>query len=290
MIITINGDRIEYTLEDENTAGDVIKSLTSWLEESGLILASLRLNGESVLMTDKEWRKRPVDDLASMDLEAIGVRESRIRQLETARDYFILLNNAVESQGSEALVELSEGYGDLLRILPNLLGEGQNPSIMTHLENTMETAGFPIREGKNVTDRELLSKESAKIAYILEGRRKETENPDAEAASAAEALSVLSEKLDDVAVHLQTGKDKQAMDTIIVLTEMLQRLMRALSWSEGAFDREELADDMTGILAELEEALKASDTVLIGDLLEYEIKPRLLELPGKLNFSGEAAS
>jgi hypothetical protein len=245
---------------------------------------------ESVLMTDDEWRTRPVDDLAAMDLEAIGVRESRIRQLETARDYFILLNNAVETQGSEALVELSEGYGDLLRILPNLLGEGKNPSIMTHLENTMETAGFPIREGKNVTDRELLSNESAKIAYILEGRRKETENPDAEAASAAQALSALAEKLDDVAVHLQTGKDKQAMDTIIVLTEMLQRLMRALSWSEGVFDKEELADDMTGILAELEEALKASDTVLIGDLLEYEIKPRLLELPGKLNFSGEAVS
>jgi hypothetical protein len=47
MIITINGDSIEYTLENENTAGDVIKSLTSWLEESGLILASLRLNGKA---------------------------------------------------------------------------------------------------------------------------------------------------------------------------------------------------------------------------------------------------
>ena len=109
MIITINGDSIEYTLENENTAGDVIKSLTSWLEESGLILASLRLNGESVLMTDDEWRTRPVDDLAAMDLEAIGVRESRIRQLETARDYFILLNNAVGTQGAEGLGEPSEG-------------------------------------------------------------------------------------------------------------------------------------------------------------------------------------
>lgn len=290
MIITINGDSIEYTLEDENNAGDVLNGLTSWLEGSDLVPASLSLNGAGVLLTDTEWRARPVDEIDRMELEAIGVRESRIRQLETARDYFILLNNAVEADESEALAELSEGYGDLLRILPNLLGEERNPSIITHLRNTMETAGFPIPDGEKLMDRDLLSKESARIAYILEGRRQETENPAAEAASAAEALSALAEKLDDVAVHLQTGKDKQAMETIIVLTEMLQRLMRALSWSESRFSGEKIADDMTGILAELEEALKVSDTVLIGDLLEYEIKPRLLELPNRLSLSGEAAT
>ena len=39
-----------------------------------------------------------------------------------------------------------------------------------------------------------------------------------------------------------------------------------------------------------EEALKANDTVLIGDLLEYEIKPRLLGLPAGLAFPGETES
>jgi hypothetical protein len=33
--------------------------------------------------------------------------------------------------------------------------------------------------------------------------------------------------------------------------------------------------DLTPVLSEFEEALKANDTVLVGDLAEYEICPRL---------------
>ncbi|MCK5736499.1 MAG: hypothetical protein KAH21_08475, partial [Spirochaetaceae bacterium] len=153
---------------------------------------------------------------------------------------------------------------------------------LPHLEETLEK-GF-------INPEESTASEAARMAVFLESRRKETANPEREAMAAAAALSGMADSLDDVAVQLQTGQDKIAMDTIIRLTEILQTFMRSLSWTPGSDEIEIITTDMNGILSELEEALKASDTVLIGDLLEYEIKPRLIALPGRLNFTREKLS
>lgn len=283
MTITINGDNVNYTLEDEKTAGEVLAGLSSWLEDSGLLVGGIMLDDESVPLGEIEWRERPVDGIQNLSIEAVSIRAGRVMQLETARDYFILLKDAVESGNEEDIRELSESFEDLRSILPHLLDEGPNPTIVPHLEESM--AKLDKRE--NLA---FLVNETTQLAMLLEGRRREAANPEGEAKSAALALAAMAGSLDDVAVHLQTGKDKQAMETIIGLTELLQTFMRALSWIGADNDVESITDDMNAILAELEEALKASDTVLIGDLLEYEIKPRLLDLPDALSFTGEAST
>ena len=275
MTITINGDNINYTLEEEKTAGDVLNGLSSWLEKSGLLVGGIVLDDKAVPLGGTEWRNRPVGDISSFSVEAVSIREGRVRQLETARDYFILLKSAVEAGDEESLEDLADGFDDLKRILPHLLNEGPHPSIMPHLEETLGK-GFHNNGGT-------VAMEAARLAILLDSRCREAADPEAEAGSAAAALAAMAESLDDVAVHLQTGKDKQAMETIIRLTEFLQTFMRSLSWIGGSQEIKQIADDMNGIMAELEEALKANDTVLIGDLLEYEIKPRLLNLPEALS-------
>ena len=280
MTITINGDNIDFTLEKERTAGDVLQGISSWLEESGMLVSGIDLDGQAVIIADEDWKSTEIDSIGIMGIEAVGLREGRIRQLETARDYFVLLNRAAEDKDSKSLKELSDGFPDLNRILPHLLGESSSPEISGRLRAVLQEAGFPTGEGE--PDCDVLVRESESIAMLLEKRRREIADAAGEARAAAAALAAVAAHLDDVAVNLQTGKDKAAMETIIVLTELLQALMRALSWREEASDTGEIMNDMTGILAELEDALKASDTVLIGDLLEYEIKPRLEELPGRL--------
>ncbi len=283
MTITINGDNINYTLEGEKTAGDVLKGLSSWLEDSGMLVGGIKLDDKAVPLGDIEWRTRPVEEISSFTVEALSIREGRVHQLETARGFFILLKSAIEAGDGDALNELSEGFADLRRVLPHLLEEGPNPVILPHIEASMEKMN-------NGETPEALAVEAAQMANLLEGRLKEAADPEAEAKSAAEALSSMAHSLDDVAVHLQTGKDKNAMETIIHLTELLQTFMRSLAWIGGGEEIKKIADDMNTILAELEEALKANDTVLIGDLLEYEIKPRLLGLPAGLAFPGETES
>ena len=282
MTIIINGESINYTLEEEKNAGDIFHGISSWLQEGGMLVGGLEINDEAMPLGDDGWKINPIETIETFSIEALSIREGRIRQLETAKDYFILLSNALKSGDESAYRELQSGFEDLKQILPHLLNEGPNPSILPRLEDAMQ---------KNPgTDGSITESEAIQIAAVLESRRKEAENPEEEAESAARVLAQMADSLDDVAVQLQTGRDKAAMDTIIKLSESLQSFTRALSWIESPGAVEEIINDMNGILSELEEALIASDTVLIGDLLEYEIKPRLVELPSSLENSRRSSS
>ncbi|RKX93137.1 MAG: hypothetical protein DRZ90_13100 [Spirochaetes bacterium] len=278
MTISINDENINYTLEDEHDAGDILKGLTSWLEESGLLIGGLEINHESMPLNETEWKSIPIESIDNISIEALSLREGRVRQLETARDFFILLETAIKTGDEESLKELYEGFRDLKGILPHLLNEGPHPTILPHLEKVFEK-GFKGTSSVSAA-------EAVQMASVLESRRRETASPESEARSSAKTLAEMAESLDDVAVQLQTGQDKTAMETIIRLTEILQMFMRSLSWLDGSDSVEEIMNDMNRVLSELEEALKEGDTVLIGDLLEYEIKPRLIKLPSGMNFSG----
>jgi len=290
MIITINGENIDYTLEQETTVGDAFAGVSSWLEKSGMVVGGIRIDGSAVLLSDADWRDRSIADVESLDLEALSLRESRVLQLETARDFFLLLKNAADAGDRESLGELSSGYPDLRRILPYLVADGPHSAVLAETDAALERVGFPLDSDAPLDDADALASEAARLAGILEARRREAANPEDEARRSAESLAKTAPTLDDVAVNLQTGRDKQAMETIITLADELQVLMRSLGWCGGGPDIGAIADDLNGILQELEEALKAGDTVLIGDLLEYEIKPRLLDLPERIRFDEEDAS
>jgi hypothetical protein len=286
MTISVNGEEIDFKLEAETTAGEVMAGLSDWLEYSGLLLGGIRLDGNNVGLADQVWRAKPLSDIRFVEIEAITVRAGRIRQLETARDYLTLLKVSADEGNEEVLADLAENYRDLYLMLPNILDEGPNPVIVPHLEKVFKDCGFPPPEGSKIPDPKKLSGEAAKMAELMENRLREAIDPEKEAASAAAALASIADTLDDVAVNLQTGKDRKAIDTIIRMTEMLQKLMRCLYWA-GGNKASEVAADMNGILSELEVGLKVGDTVLIGDLLEYEIKPRLTDLPARLKLATE---
>jgi hypothetical protein len=89
-----------------------------------------------------------------------------------------------------------------------------------------------------------------------------------------------------VSILLQTGKDRQAMDTIVRFSELAQSLVRVVSSvlpadeakRIGGVDVQEFYQELNGILSELLQAFESKDTVLIGDLMEYEVAPRLEKL------------
>ena len=288
MNITINGENLDFSLENESTAGEVADGVAGWLEKTGMIIGGIFLDGKAAFLADELWRKTPIESIGSMDFEALSYREGVARRLETARDYFILLKESAEAGNIDALSELSKSYVDLNHIMPSLLDEKGRPALVPLMEERLAEAGFPL-EAKGETDFTAIAAEATNLAVVLDARWKEAADPEKEAASAAAALLALSGSLEDVAVLLQTGKDKRAMDTIIRLTELLQALMRSLKWINYDESVEKIIEDFAGILSELEEALKAGDTILIGDLMEYEIKPRLEELPDRLH-KGKAAT
>ena len=96
----------------------------------------------------------------------------------------------------------------------------------------------------------------------------------------------LAERMERVGVDLQSGKGKEATASIAELADNIEVFCRTASLASlfpdtyGAIvvDGKQVSDffaDLTPVLSDFEEALKANDTVLVGDLAEYEICPRL---------------
>lgn len=99
-------------------------------------------------------------------------------------------------------------------------------------------------------------------------------------------LISISEKLRDISIQFQKGQDAKAITTIKELAETFSFFCRIVTLS-ALFPEEfenlkienkpvlEFFEDFSPIFNDFEDALKHSDSVLMGDLAEYEISPRV---------------
>jgi hypothetical protein len=99
-------------------------------------------------------------------------------------------------------------------------------------------------------------------------------------------FSSLAERMELIPVDLQSGKGKAASESITQLADGIELFCHtaALSslfpetYESILIDSKPFAEffaDFTPVLSQFEEALQSNDTVLVGDLSEYEICPRL---------------
>lgn len=95
----------------------------------------------------------------------------------------------------------------------------------------------------------------------------------------------LAEKMQQVPVELQSGKARNAHDSIKTLADSIEEFchVAALASLFKEYTDVKINDmpfgeffkEFSPILTDFEEALKSNDTVSVGDLSEYEICPRL---------------
>ncbi|MBU8912467.1 MAG: hypothetical protein KOO61_00470, partial [Spirochaetales bacterium] len=121
------------------------------------------------------------------------------------------------------------------------------------------------------------------VTTIIESRLREFESPVRELSLTLGQLVACSVPLVEVPIQLQTGSEALAMGTVVRFTELLSRVIRLLPLAtDSDIDSDKIsrfALDLTPFLQQLREAFEIQDGVLIGDLLEYEIAPRLAQLP-----------
>lgn len=101
-----------------------------------------------------------------------------------------------------------------------------------------------------------------------------------------EKLSSLTDDMEHISVLLQSGKDAKASTVLTSFTDLFDVLCHVLSlctlfprrFAGFTIDGQNPADflqDFSPVLSDFEKSLADSDTVLTGDLAEYEIVPRL---------------
>ncbi len=90
-----------------------------------------------------------------------------------------------------------------------------------------------------------------------------------------ERLRPMAARLAEVPLQLSTGRDREAMAAVCGLSDAMGALLPLVALLPREAAREELFRDLNAVLRDLVAALEARDTVLTGDLAEYEVAPRL---------------
>ena len=105
-------------------------------------------------------------------------------------------------------------------------------------------------------------------------------------ANLSKLFDELSAKMEQVPVELQTGKNKTAIESIKNLADSINQFCHVAALASlfpETFNKTSIEDksfndffaDFSPSLQDFEQALQNNDSVLIGDLSEYEICPRL---------------
>jgi hypothetical protein len=116
------------------------------------------------------------------------------------------------------------------------------------------------------------------LRVCLERRIAEASRPWDTLSRRAAGLRESLGRLPEVSVLLQTGRDRAAMEIVIGFTDDAQSVLDLLPFLPPDLGRGKLIAEITPFLRDLVSAFGSKDSILIGDLLEYEILPRMERL------------
>jgi hypothetical protein len=287
--IRINDQTLDFTIGDNETLGDVVKDIEAWLDGSDLVLYSVKHEDRDLLSQPyEEWATTPHSEVGTLNVMVKHTRELTVLNLQTILEYLGLLKQAITAGKEELLVELFSGFPALAESVrkhfPNPDAALQAMiTLFLHAE-AQEVAVWPGEKTQQAV--KLIDLVSGNVSFRLE----ELLDPRAALKTLSGALKICIEDIGEISILLQTGKDRQAMDTMVRFSELSQSLVRLVASvltdsvdpskqvTVGGMGLQDFYQELNGILSELLEAFDANDSVLIGDLMEYEVAPRLEQL------------
>lgn len=275
MQLKINGDPVSFTLEKEVVVSDVVKGVENWLGSSGLLITAVRMGDRDLLSSPRpEWEAIPLSSVADLDFRVRPAGDVRLEHWAAILAWLDSLSEAVSTE-SPALEVLLQDFAGTLETLK------KNPFLPEGRGEIGELSGMFLGQNAEAVrkwPRPRLEEAASLILRIKDelGRCIEEASHPREALRAQiRELREGQGKLRELSVLLQTGKDRQAMQTVVGFSELVQKLLALVRFLPRDPDREKLFEELNPVLRELIAAFHAKDLVLIGDLFEYEIAPRI---------------
>lgn len=260
MQVTINGNITDLVVETEKTLGELLANLELWLENRGFSVSGLSVNGSFVGAT-------ALEAVYSLDLAQVDKLDIQ------ASSWIELYQEALQAalQHVQRMQEVS------FQERQELVKSWQNSVSMRFIMDRDTELGQLLHTG--ISEQGITYKGLESI--ILE-RLGELEDPLGAAKIVQTLLAETVQKMENLPLNLQTGKDHQAMESLQRFTVIMGkffRLLPLLSFMEIKTETlKPLLEEIGTILQELLSAYESKDTVLVGDLAEYEIAPRLRSL------------
>jgi len=267
MIIRINGANADIQIETEKTVGEILGAFDSWLSGTGHRLSGISIDEKPVSAGGMDaCFIRDIDTVQILDIKTSSLpellEESFCNMLQDIDDFE---EAGFEEKGpflaqwkeSPQSLLLAEQYSDFYNwALMTFSGEGSNPQI---------------------------------LRLMTEERLRELRDPQGEISRTETLVAEVCKRLEDLPLDMQTGKDARAAETANAFSGAAEKLFRVFNIlkMEGFPVEDIIIEDMpitvffaefNNTLRDLLAAYEQRDTVLVGDIAEYEIAPKLRNL------------
>lgn len=269
MRILVNEQELDVTLQNEQTVGEVFGQLEQWLADSGMSISRIEMDDNDVSgLAREQWESKPVDDVDQIELEAALPAERDPQSLVTLIEYFELLARNLEERNLTALNDVLGEFPYIRNSIDRVMRlSGSSAAILEPIEELIEAVDRSDDGTLPDTVCEHALKRTNNVLTQLQSRLSEIVRPEQELSVTKSLLSEQLPGVSEVAILLQQGRDQEAMARIARFTELVAKYTR-LNPDVGSNDLLEPLNELLG-------AFNSSDTVLIGDLLEYEIVPMI---------------
>ena len=265
MEIKINNRAADITADDEKTVGEIMAGLDLWLADSGHILSGLSVNGKAADISRlDEVFSTPIDSVKTLDVYTNSLAElaaSSLVSLLTDIQNYEKLNFEEKNKFTDNWKEsaegrfLSEQMSDLYSLAVNVFSGGGSLQM---------------------------------LRSIAEEWLREITEPASEFANLSLIIEEICARLVDLPLDTQTGKDVRAAQTIQIFSGVVEKIFRCFrqfdiqGYLSRRADEKQVTLRLIGEFGETVKELLAAyerhDSVIVGDLAEYEMAPRLREL------------
>ena len=278
MTVSVNGTRIELEIGD-SSLGEVLAQVDDLVERTGYVILGLSLDGQPVNPDAlPDLRDKKASGYSSLEIDSIRASELRSRAYAALLEFLGSLREW--AGGSESPDSIREGWRTYNDTYSGLLSSDEH-SFLDLMGRDIEALGSELS-----AERGRLVRHAERLEPIFRERLEELVDPAEAMRSTSRLYEAERDNLLEVPVRLQTGKDAEAMRSILLFVEIFNKATRILPElsragahiSELHIDGKPLSEfyeSFNTILRQLMEAFETKDAVLIGDLAEYEIVPRM---------------
>jgi len=283
MRILVNDQELDVRLEQERTVGEVVAGLGRWLSEAGLRVVDLAADGTEVSLGNDDDRTLPVERVSELRVTAVSRGEHELSALTTLVEWLDLLQRNLMQRTPETLADVLSELPHLRSTIRGLVHTMMRNEGDSSAQSALDDIASRTASGEQLSEAacETAIQKVESLRNLAVSRIRELWRPRAEAQATTRALQSELPKLAEVAVLLQTGEDREAMGRIVRFTELTEKILRVV----GSELPE--AGSLNSALDELMRAFADQDSVLIGDILEYDVVPAATEL---VDYLAESAS
>lgn len=189
----------------------------------------------------------------------------------------------VNGEKLDITLDKEKTVGDFFASFEKIAAENNG----TTVEIAIDGKNIPASDFESACKKELSETKKIELSVVF------LENVKAALKEISVESKKISEQIKEVPVKLQAGNDKDANAIIANFSSLIESLCQAATYAslfQGVYnsisvDGKNLSEffaELQPILRDFEEALQNNDSVLVGDLCEYEISERLQNLSSAL--------